>query len=201
MVEHALQGAEAELEISAGELEGLLGSRPEVKMVADEGADGIDGIAPTLMDEAGGTGGPALISVGSRGLGRIRRVRVGSVSTKVVRAAEGPVLIHPREPERAFPATPRKERPGEPAAEEGSFWDTLFDDRYSSGRQQKVLDYIVHRVGDGARLRDVTEEEYVRRQASPAEVEDILQNPRLVETARLEMQREFRRAGEDARPN
>jgi hypothetical protein len=32
----------------------------------------------------------------------------------------------------------------------------LFDDRYRFGKQERVLDYLVHRVGDGARLRDVT---------------------------------------------
>jgi nucleotide-binding universal stress UspA family protein len=199
MIEHALKGAEAELEVGARELEGVLGSRPEVKMVADEGADGIDGIALTLIDEARETGEPTLISVGSRGLGRVQRARVGSVSTKVVRAAEGPVLIHPRDPARVAASAQEEVRPGEPAAEEASFWTRLFDERYSSGRQQKVLDYVVHRVGDGARLRDVTEEEYVRRLASPSEIEDILRNPKLVETARLKMQEDVQGAGESLR--
>lgn len=200
MVEHALKGAEAELEVGARELERFLGSPPEVKMVADEGADGIDGIALTLMDEARETGEPTLISVGSRGLGRVRRARVGSVSTKVVRAAEGPVLIHPRDPASVAPSDRKGKRPGEPAADGPSFWTRLFDERYDSGRQQRVLDYVVHRVGDGARLRDITEEEYVRRLAAPSEIEDILRNPRLVETARQEMQSEFDRAGRDLRP-
>lgn len=190
MVEHALQGAEAELALRAEGLEGLLGRRPEVRLVADEGADGIDGIALTLMERAREAGGPVLISVGSRGLGRLQRARVGSVATKVVRAADGPVLFHPQAPERAAP--PARDERGDDATENGpSFWDRLFDDRYSSGRQEKVLDYVIHRVGDGANLRDVTREEYVRRLASPAEIEDILQNPRLVETARLEMRRDF----------
>ncbi len=35
---------------------------------------------------------PTLIAVGSRGLGTIQRTRLGSVSTKVVRAAAGPIL-------------------------------------------------------------------------------------------------------------
>jgi hypothetical protein len=70
MVEHALKGAEAELSLRAEALEGLLGSRPDVRLVADEGVDGIDGIALTLMDEARETGDPTLISVGSRGPGR-----------------------------------------------------------------------------------------------------------------------------------
>jgi len=33
--------------------------------------------------------------VGSRGLGAIGRMRLGSVSTKVVHATKGPVLVHP----------------------------------------------------------------------------------------------------------
>ncbi len=97
MVEQALEQAEGDLLGRAEELERLLGSRPEVRLVVDEGADGIDGIALTILNEAQKVGAPTLISVGSRGLGRIRRARVGSVSTKVVRAADGPVLVRPRE--------------------------------------------------------------------------------------------------------
>jgi hypothetical protein len=55
---------------------------------------------------------------------------------------------------------------------------------YPSWREEKVLEYIIHRLGDGAHLRDVMQEEYVRRLASPEEVEDILDNPRLVAAAR-----------------
>ena len=192
MVDHALRGAEAELDVFAGELEDLLGSRPRVKLLADEGADGIDGIALTLVDEAQEAGRTALISVGSRGLGGIQRSRVGSVSTKVVRVADGPVLVYPQAPQA--PIVQEEEGPGVEIPE-SSFWTKLFDDRYRSGRQQKVLDYVVHRLGDGARLRDVTGEEYVRRLASPAEVEEILQNPKLIETARLRMQEAFGEAG------
>lgn len=36
-----------------------------------------------------------LLTVGSRDLGAIGRMRLGSVSTKVVHAAKGPVLVHP----------------------------------------------------------------------------------------------------------
>jgi hypothetical protein len=36
-----------------------------------------------------------LLAMGSRGLGAIRRLRPGSVSTEVLRAASGPVLIFP----------------------------------------------------------------------------------------------------------
>ena len=190
MVDHALRGAEAELEVFAGELEGILGSRPGVKLLADEGADGIDGIALTLVEEAQEAGGTALISVGSRGLGGIQRARVGSV-----RVADGPVLIYPQ-----VPIVHEEELPGAEITEESSFWSKLFDDRYRSGRQERVISYIVHRLGDGAKLRDVTQEEFVRRLASSTEVDEILRNPKLVEAARKKMQESFEEAGKDLSP-
>ncbi|MDP9487932.1 MAG: universal stress protein [Actinomycetota bacterium] len=97
MVEEALSEAHTELDGRARDLEDLLGSRPEVKLVADAGIDGTDGIGRTILGEAGETDATVLIPVGNRGLGRIHRVWIGSVSTKVVRAADGPSL----------PASPR----------------------------------------------------------------------------------------------
>ncbi len=93
IVDHALREAESELRDRAENLAPLLGQRPDVKLVVDEAAEGVDGVARTLLEEAAGA--PSLISVGSRGLGAVQRARVGSVSTKVVRAAEGPVLVYP----------------------------------------------------------------------------------------------------------
>ncbi len=69
-----------------------------------------------------------------------------------------------------------------------SFWDRLLGTSRQSGRQEKVLEYVIHRLGDGAHLRDVMQEEYVRRLASADEVEDILDNPRLIEAARKKME-------------
>jgi nucleotide-binding universal stress UspA family protein len=40
-------------------------------------------------------GGQTLLAVGSRGLGSIQRARLGSVSTKILTAAKGPVLVSP----------------------------------------------------------------------------------------------------------
>jgi nucleotide-binding universal stress UspA family protein len=93
IVDHALREAEPELANRAKELAPLLGRVPEVKLVVDEAEEGVDGVAQTLLEEAADA--PSLISVGSRGLGAVQRARVGSVSTKVVRAAEGPVLVYP----------------------------------------------------------------------------------------------------------
>jgi hypothetical protein len=39
---------------------------------------------------------PTLLAVGSRGLGAPKRMILGSVSTRVLRESEGPVLIAPR---------------------------------------------------------------------------------------------------------
>ena len=75
-----------------------------------------------------------------------------------------------------------------------SFWERLFGPR-RSGRQEKVLEYVIHRIVDGAHLREVLQEEYVRRNASRAEIDDILQNPRLVEAAGEQL-REYFSSGE-----
>lgn len=92
MVEHALKQAEFELRTRARRFGRILGSQPEVKLVVDEGADGAAGVASILLGDAKETGEATLISVGRRGLGRIRRARVGSVSSEVLRAAKGAVL-------------------------------------------------------------------------------------------------------------
>jgi hypothetical protein len=62
---------------------------------------------------------------------------------------------------------------------------------YPSEREVKVLEYVIHRLGDGARLEDIVQEQYVLRYASPAEIEDILDNPRLVEAIRKKMEEDL----------
>ncbi|MBD0328012.1 MAG: hypothetical protein ICV68_16420 [Pyrinomonadaceae bacterium] len=47
-----------------------------------------------------------------------------------------------------------------------------------------MLEDIAHRIGEGARPEEIVREDYVRRQATPAEVERILNHPALVEAAR-----------------
>jgi nucleotide-binding universal stress UspA family protein len=51
--------------------------------------------AAVLIKAANQPQGPALIAVGSRGLGAVRGMALGSVSTKVLRAAPGAVLLSP----------------------------------------------------------------------------------------------------------
>ena len=88
----ALLEDEKDLKRRAGELEDVLGSRPPAAVVQGDAATTIVGAAEHDRE-------PTLVVVGSRGLGPIRRLRLGSVSTKVVRAAGEPVLVysHPRE--------------------------------------------------------------------------------------------------------
>lgn len=75
------------LEERAGELEGVLGSHPEVRLSGDYPAN--------VLLEAAQEEWPSLVAVGSRGLAGFMRTRLGSVSTKVVLASRGPVLVCP----------------------------------------------------------------------------------------------------------
>ena len=69
------------------QLIGNLGSKPEVRLSGDYPAK-------VLLD-ASQEARPTLIAVGSRGRTGIARTRLGSVSSKVVTAAHGPVLVYP----------------------------------------------------------------------------------------------------------
>jgi hypothetical protein len=81
------------------------------------------------------------------------------------------------------------------------FWKILPSRRASTEREQKVLEYVCHRVGEGAHLRDVMQEEYVRRNASSNEIQDILVNPKLVETAHEKMCDDFSSGHLDPKPH
>jgi nucleotide-binding universal stress UspA family protein len=72
----------------ARKLEDEVGLRPRFRVVEGEAAS-------VLLAVAEERGQPALISVGRRGLGLVDRLRLGSVSTKVLRASTGPVLVCP----------------------------------------------------------------------------------------------------------
>ncbi len=72
-----------------------------------------------------------------------------------------------------------------------SFWNRLFGARRSSYREEKVLRYIISRIEEGANLREVLQEEYIRRNATPNEIRSILENPQLVEAAGEQMRKDF----------
>ena len=75
------------LEERAAELENTLGSHPETRLSG--------GYPANVLLEAAQEVWPSLVAVGSRGLAGIMRTRLGSVSTKVMLASHGPVLVCP----------------------------------------------------------------------------------------------------------
>ena len=65
-----------------------LGYRPRFMVIGGEPAS-------VLLEVAEGHTGSSLISVGRRGLGLVARLKLGRVSTKLLRASTGPVLVSP----------------------------------------------------------------------------------------------------------
>jgi nucleotide-binding universal stress UspA family protein len=88
MVEKYLGRAEPALEARAAELEDAYGVRPRVRLPEGESARMLSAVAASFSETV-------LLVVGSRGLGAGGRVLLGSVSTKVLMAARGPVLVCP----------------------------------------------------------------------------------------------------------
>ena len=87
------EAVEGKLEDRTGALKDILEEQPQTRVVA--------GDPPEVLIEAAQEGeGPTLVVVGSRGLGLVGRLRLGSVSTKVIRAGLGVVLVYPHVGER-----------------------------------------------------------------------------------------------------
>lgn len=77
------------------------------------------------------------------------------------------------------------------SGEKKSFWARIFGGSTTSAREEKVLDYIVHRMSEDANLHDIVEEEYVKRNATRSQIDDILSNPRIIEAAHERLQDAF----------
>jgi nucleotide-binding universal stress UspA family protein len=82
------KAVEAQLEDRAGDLEDIFQQRPRTRFLAGDTAE-------VLIEAAQEGEGPTLVAVGSRGLGPVGRLRLESVSTKVVRSGLGAVLVYP----------------------------------------------------------------------------------------------------------
>ena len=87
MVEDALRREQRALEARVAEIEEASGIRPRAKIAVGDPAASLIEAAEEAAPER------ALIAVGSRGLDAVQRLRLGSVSTKVLRASRGPVLV------------------------------------------------------------------------------------------------------------
>jgi nucleotide-binding universal stress UspA family protein len=101
------QAAQAKLRIVAVAVEPLHDqlreSLAEARRTVPDGLE-VDATLPTgdpveVLKEAGGAPGTMLV-VGSRGYGPLRRVLLGSVSTKLVRGTPCPLLVTPRGPRK-----------------------------------------------------------------------------------------------------
>ncbi len=90
MVDDELRREEVMLEKRARWLEEDLGFRARVRIDVGDPAARLLGAAEERHE-----GARTLLAVGSRGLGPVGRVRLGSISTKILRAAKGPVLVCP----------------------------------------------------------------------------------------------------------
>jgi nucleotide-binding universal stress UspA family protein len=87
MVDDELRREKRALEARAAEIEDASGIRPRARIAVGDPA------ACLIETAEGDAPERTLIAVGSRGLGAVQRWRLGSVSTKVLRAAKGPVLV------------------------------------------------------------------------------------------------------------
>lgn len=86
--------AEEELNARAVAMTAAFGAQPEVRVLTGDAAE-------MLLTAAEDGDGAALIVVGSRGLGLLGRIRLGSVSTTVLNAATESVLIVPPSADKA----------------------------------------------------------------------------------------------------
>jgi nucleotide-binding universal stress UspA family protein len=84
----AMRQAEEQLEERKNHLKNILGYEPRIVTTSDAAE-------VAILKAAREGDGPTLIAVGSRGLGAVSRVRLGSVSSKIVRAAPGAALVYP----------------------------------------------------------------------------------------------------------
>jgi hypothetical protein len=87
MLENTRRPGKRAPEARVAEIEETLGIRPRAEIaVGDPAASPIEAAEEAAPERA-------LIAVGNPGLDAVKRLRVGSVSTKVLRASKGPVLV------------------------------------------------------------------------------------------------------------
>jgi hypothetical protein len=59
-------------------------------------------------------------------------------------------------------------------------------------REEKVLRYIIHRVNESAPLHDVVQEDYVRRNCTQAQIDELVNAPELVHACRENLWQTFK---------
>ena len=81
---------------------------------------------------------------------------------------------------------------GYDSAREPLFKRMFFGDSTHNKREEKVLQYVIHRMKEDVRLDDVMQEDYVRRNCSQSEIERIVNDPELVHACREHLWRTFK---------
>ncbi len=79
-----------------------------------------------------------------------------------------------------------------------SLWERLFGDHPRGEQEEEVLRYIIHRLQNGASLEETVRDNYVRRNLSQAEVDEVINDPELVRTVRERLESDFE--SEELRP-
>jgi hypothetical protein len=67
------------------------------------------------------------------------------------------------------------------------FFESLFSNSSYALPKDRVREYICHRLSHGAPLKEVLREDYVCRNCSEEEINQIIQDPRLVHGARANL--------------
>jgi hypothetical protein len=81
-----------------------------------------------------------------------------------------------------------------------SLWGRLFlSSPARVDREEKGLNYIIHRIDQDANHREVLQEPYVRRNCTQAEIEEIMSSAELVHACREHLEQTFRSGELDPR--
>jgi hypothetical protein len=75
--------------------------------------------------------------------------------------------------------------------EQSIFGQFFFSNPSRAEREEKVLQYVIHRINEDVALPEVLREPYVRRNCSQVEIDEIAANPALVHAAREHMEQVF----------
>ena len=76
--------------------------------------------------------------------------------------------------------------------EQSVFSRFFFGDPSRAEREERVLQYVIHRISEDAPFHRVLEEPYVRRNCSQIEIDEISSNPDLVRACREHLEETFR---------
>jgi hypothetical protein len=72
-----------------------------------------------------------------------------------------------------------------------STWKWLLGGSHHQEGEEKVLEYLIHHIGEDANFEAILTEEYVRQNASEDEIGKIMNYPRLVHPCRERLELSF----------